>query len=464
MQKIIIKNFGPIKDAEIEITPLLVLIGEQATGKSTIAKLIYFFKSLSDALLNRYLESTDFEIHLSKDIISVTREKFYDFFGSTFNLDDFTITYSYLYKYEHNMLIDRNITLSLTENKELRVKLSKYFLQKELSSKLSSYKEIFSILKKGIELSEATPQTKLFEHGQIRFLQQITTTINEIFCNVHNDSSYIIAGRNATIGYSSFFESMLVANLQKRLESQASNAYEAKEQTIDETLMLDFLQRVSKMRQIMNKSGDFGGIIQNATKEKKEILSIAHSLVQKIIRGKYTSGTDEKIVLEDDKFVYLRNASSGQQEAIRILQDAFVAINSDNNVFRIIEEPEAHIFPTAQMYLLELLAMLLNNKEENQMIITTHSPYVLSVINNLMYAYTVGLKNPEKASEIVNKQSWLAPERVNAYMLTSEKGSERIIDDELGMIKAERIDEISEKLNEDYDKLLNIEYGEEGQE
>ncbi|MFT5917509.1 MAG: putative ATPase, partial [Bacteroidia bacterium] len=46
MQKIVIKNFGAIKEAEIKINKVLVLIGEQASGKSTIAKLIYFFKSL----------------------------------------------------------------------------------------------------------------------------------------------------------------------------------------------------------------------------------------------------------------------------------------------------------------------------------------------------------------------------------------------------------------------------------
>ncbi|WP_241993488.1 AAA family ATPase [Trichormus variabilis] len=41
MQKIIIKNFGAIQNAEIEVKKILVLIGEQASGKSTIAKLIY---------------------------------------------------------------------------------------------------------------------------------------------------------------------------------------------------------------------------------------------------------------------------------------------------------------------------------------------------------------------------------------------------------------------------------------
>ena len=46
MQKLIIDNFKQITHAEIEIKDFLLLIGPQASGKSTIAKLIYFFKFL----------------------------------------------------------------------------------------------------------------------------------------------------------------------------------------------------------------------------------------------------------------------------------------------------------------------------------------------------------------------------------------------------------------------------------
>ena len=39
-----IRNFGPVKDAVIELKPFLVLIGGQGTGKSTIAKLLSIFQ------------------------------------------------------------------------------------------------------------------------------------------------------------------------------------------------------------------------------------------------------------------------------------------------------------------------------------------------------------------------------------------------------------------------------------
>jgi len=43
-EKIIIKNFGPLKQLELDLKEIMVFIGPQASGKSTIAKLIHFFK------------------------------------------------------------------------------------------------------------------------------------------------------------------------------------------------------------------------------------------------------------------------------------------------------------------------------------------------------------------------------------------------------------------------------------
>ena len=77
MQKIIIKNFGAIKEAEIDIPKTLVLIGEQASGKSTIAKLIYFFQGLRDDYFDELLNS-----EIGVDFHSLVKDKFYDFFAA----------------------------------------------------------------------------------------------------------------------------------------------------------------------------------------------------------------------------------------------------------------------------------------------------------------------------------------------------------------------------------------------
>jgi predicted ATPase len=119
MQKIIIKNFAAIEYAEIEIKKVLVLIGEQASGKSTIAKLIYFFKSLRDDLFSQIYRNTN-NSYLEKDadIYYPTKQKFENFFGSLSHLNDFEIVF--FYSVEKNKFLK----LTIDDNKNLRTKFS----------------------------------------------------------------------------------------------------------------------------------------------------------------------------------------------------------------------------------------------------------------------------------------------------------------------------------------------------
>ena len=53
MQKISISKLGPIKDCEIPIKDFMVLTGPQASGKSTLAKSIFFFKNIKNLLFQQ---------------------------------------------------------------------------------------------------------------------------------------------------------------------------------------------------------------------------------------------------------------------------------------------------------------------------------------------------------------------------------------------------------------------------
>jgi len=43
-EKLIIRNFGPIKEANIELRDLTVFVGPQATGKYLAAQSLYFLR------------------------------------------------------------------------------------------------------------------------------------------------------------------------------------------------------------------------------------------------------------------------------------------------------------------------------------------------------------------------------------------------------------------------------------
>ena len=72
---------------------------------------------------------------------------------------------------------------------------------------------------------------------------------------------------------------------------------------------------------------------------------------------------------------------------------------------------------------------MVNYQPENQLIITTHSPYILTVFNHLLFASRVVAKNPaaeEEVKEIVDKDYWLDPNEFSAYSLGNESFPEDI--------------------------------------
>lgn len=447
-QRLEITDFGPVKRASIEIKPALILIGQQASGKSTVAKLIYFFQSLSSEFFSRYYKSSNEGVEITEDLIIPIREKFYDFFGSTFHLPDFEI----VYHYEEN----RYLSLSLTPKKKINAHFSEAFFTKKDFQELRGYKKMLLQLKTELANIDNVAKKVALDERHLSYLHQLADKINTLFCNEHNDSLFILAGRNATIGYSETFENMLQQSIQKNIEEQGHRAFETKEQTIDETLMLSFMQRVVKIRQSFINLGNFEGMITHANGRLKPRLQLANRLIREVLRGQYSNSEfGERIVHPGQGYVYLKNASSGQQESIRILQDAFLSIYQGNKLLRIVEEPEAHLFPEAQMSTIQLLVLMLNSASANHLILTTHSPYTLTVINNLIYAAKVGARHPDQVNSIIKKELWLPMDNVSAYMLQNGEASD-IMDAEMGEIKAELIDSISNVINQQYDQLLQL--------
>ena len=121
----------------------------------------------------------------------------------------------------------------------------------------------------------------------------------------------------------------------------------------------------------------------------------------------------------------------------------------------IIEEPELNLFPKTQYRLMQYLAFNTSDHFENQILITTHSPYILTSLNNLMYAYEVGKSHLEKTDNILSKRYWLNPDQVSVYKL-SDGNSESIMDEELKQIKVEEIDEISEILSNQWHQMAEF--------
>ena len=122
----------------------------------------------------------------------------------------------------------------------------------------------------------------------------------------------------------------------------------------------------------------------------------------------------------------------------------------------VVEEPCQNLFPEAQRDLIYYLISSLDHGKNHGLVMTTHSPYVLASLNNLIYAHKVGQVNREAVESIIPSYSWIDFNDINVFFVT-DGGVESILDEDLKLIKAEEIDGISTVLNEEFDKLLELE-------
>lgn len=424
------ENFGPIEKYEQTIESVNLLIGPQASGKSTISKLVFFFRSMRDDLLKYVLKDKE-ESHSLHQFAKQLRSKFISYFGTTKHMSPFKIVYYYS---EHKFvtLTLRDGYVQINYNKKLKEDINNIFKKVEEIRKGSSQQQ-------GIGLSSW--DVAYWSVQDKKITDEIKNNIDEAFED-NRTAIFIPAGRS------------LVSILADQL--QTIHPYE-----IDQ-LMQDFLERIHFLKKTFAKS--FDEIIQDRKKLSSEKIDfnkidLAIQIINKILKGKYVFSSDgEKIYFNEKEYVKLIYSSSGQQEVVWIVLLLFVILLENRDVFIVIEEPEAHLFPEAQKDIVELISLLINTSSSH-IIITTHSPYILSAFNIYLYA--------GQLTDALDKQSHLKIDKklritkpFTAFLvnrINNQFSQNNIVDEDLHLVKAEVIDGISNEMNILFDQLLELE-------
>ena len=435
MQRIVISQFGPIEKFEADIQDVMLFIGPQASGKSTISKAIFFFKSVKDELMTFFYESEQEEIEsgfaIYKGLTGRLLRRFIEYFAYYIN-SPFKLQYSYS---PNKFIIVKcekfrgEIGVSIKFNEDLEQELISIFEQAQKSMReILSHKKSSLPLNELLQLeTEKRSALKVIEHYLAELFEDETTPI------------FIPAGRS------------LLSTL-------------TEQQNIG-TVNLDFFtrtfwERINVLRPYFKDN--FHSLIrekfQDACNGANMRMMFANKLINTILKGEYRfEKGEEKIYYAPDNAVKLNYASSGQQEAIWILLLIFKYLLDETNVFIVFEEPEAHLYPEAQKSMVELIALLANHPG-NQVLLTTHSPYILSAFNNLLYADQIAKKSVEakqKVTDIIDPNCWLDVDRTAAYFMDGTH-VESIIDPELRLIQAEKIDSASQLMNNTFNALFDL--------
>jgi len=120
----------------------------------------------------------------------------------------------------------------------------------------------------------------------------------------------------------------------------------------------------------------------------------------------------------------------------------------------VIEEPEQNLSPETQRDLIYYLLEKISGERDHKLLITTHSPYILSALNNCMMAGLVYDKmDDESKAKIKCKKSRISPSKVKVYEIRD--GKVECIQQEDGLIGENYLDQMMKEIMDEYHLMLN---------
>ncbi len=407
-----------IKKSPMECGDITVLVGEQASGKSILAKLQYFFWKYQSDLFDEETLSNKTIAGYSKDKV----DEFFELFSVTINPPT-----PFKIEYKSN---DIEICLERVKTgHKPRITISP-FLEKLYSRVRNSHKKYLKFdlghysMGRGAFEQISEKSDRKYEESRKKSIahRALGLELDNFFTNVP-DVLYVPAAR-------SFFltiEDNIFALLAKGTE------------TLDAlTLQFgEFLQPATRMHQKRNMHASERGGKLGAT------------IIKEVLKGELIQENDKSIIRAPWGDVELRHASSGQKEALPLIlsllyfpadfrRRAFsvriypFSVKRKRNQLLIIEEPEAHIYPDSQRALIKMIAEVVR-KKNCKVTIATHSPYIPACVNN----------------EIIAAQNEGETLAVSAYHVSN--GTARsIYYEKHDLIDVDKLDEVSDKIADEY--------------
>ncbi len=116
----------------------------------------------------------------------------------------------------------------------------------------------------------------------------------------------------------------------------------------------------------------------------------------------------------------------------------------------VIDEPEMNLHPEAQAKMIEFLAILVN--AGLNVLVTTHSPYLIDHLTNLIKAYEVKDKEPLLSEFYLHRTDAFIPKENVSVYLFDQRQVRKVIDEE-GVIDLDTFGRVSDHISDIYFKL-----------
>ncbi|MEI0798919.1 AAA family ATPase [Brachyspira intermedia] len=398
--KLIIKNFGKIKEAEIELSNLILFIGDNNSGKSYLMTLIYGLMKYSDDIAHIMFQDKDFIYSLEeyKTIQSIVDE----YIKINENIESGSVVID-------SFLINKDADKKLSLLKKEEINLFNELLNKLLNKyKIEILKFIFNDNDNVINLES-------IHFDNSNYLFNIFITKKSIFINKLHSFSISGIGNDDKIDYifimRNIFFHMLENNfhslelkflptsrtgflltykeLSKISNMQQFSIGEKKEKTLFQKPIIDFINSLIDLSYNFEESEDFKDIIEifenNILKGKININKETNAMYYQ------PNNKDLKVPM------HLCSAVITEVAPLYLLLKYYPILG---DLF--IEEPELSLHLKLQKQLARVLINLVNKKRN--IIVSTHSDTILEHINNMAVLHS--MKDENKKNQILKEYSY----------------------------------------------------------
>lgn len=403
MKRLIIKNIGPLKEVDIALSRINLIIGPQSTGKSCILKIASFCA---------WMEKT---ISLNQDTRHFLNREYIDTHLIAFhNLQGYINDESF-FEYETDIM---TFSFSFKDNLyAFKWKGGRWDYKRSKIAYIVAERNVLSVIPNWFDID--------FPNNSIRYFMKEWQNARN-----NNGDKNQLPVLNTGIDYKYDKErgtDRIILNNGKELS--LLNASSGLQSLVPLFVFIDYIAK------------DIFKLDIQSIKDQDAKVNLLYQL-----KNNHPSG----------EFIHIENHGiSVASDELNIIVENFTHYDH-SDIY--LEEPEENLFPETQMDLVNWLAEIVNGERNHSLFIATHSPYIMSAFNNLIQAGDIIEESPEKADEvekIIGGHRALKYEDVAAFAIAN--GSvHRIMDDELKLMEPSELDTVSDDIANVFNKLLDL--------